>query len=264
MSSKIEHKCGVEGCHAIGTLHCKGCLIKFYCGKECQTRDWSQHKGGCKEIAAINKKKAEVELAKKLAHDIQTLCAAGCGEEALERCSLCAGAKYCGRKCQKKHWPEHKGQCKIAAEAVAKVGADNVDENIVYQKRLAEEGDLDAQYALGCYFLTGVGISEDKCEAFKWFKRAAESGHKESMHHCGIICYSFGQGVDMDDHEGIKWFTRSSETGNAASQLCLGKIYEYGDGVTVDIHAAIKWYTLASKSGDLKAKDALARLSKLY
>ena len=61
MSSKIEPKCSVEGCRAIGTLHCKGCLIKYYCGKECQTRDWSQHKGGCKEIAAINKKKAEDE-----------------------------------------------------------------------------------------------------------------------------------------------------------------------------------------------------------
>ena len=84
MSSKSEPKCGVEGCREIGTLHCKGCLIKYYCGKECQTRDWSQHKGGCKEIAAMNKKKAEDELADKLAHDIQTLCAAGCGEEALE------------------------------------------------------------------------------------------------------------------------------------------------------------------------------------
>ena len=262
MSSKIEPKCGAEGCREIGTLHCKGCLIKYYCGKECQTRDWSQHKGGCKEIAAINKKKAEDELAKKLAHDVQTLCAAGCGEEALERCSVCAGAKYCGRKCQKKHWPEHKGPCKVAAEMLALVGGDveKLDSSIVRFKSRAEEGDLDAQFNLGCHLLYGTGISIDKCEAFKWFKRAAESGHIESMNMYGL-CYFLGDGVAIDVHEGLKWITRSGEAGYAVSQYHLGEIYEDGDGVAVDMHTAIKWYTLASEAGYLKAKDELTRLS---
>jgi hypothetical protein len=266
MSSKIERKCVVEGCREIGTLHFKGCLIKFYCGKECQTRDWSQHKGGCKEIAAMNKKKAEDELAVKLAHDIQTLCAAGCGEEALERCSLCAGAKYCGRKCQKKHWPEHEGLCKVAAEGLANVlGGDveKLDRDIALYKRQAEEGDLDAQCMLGCHLFRGVGISVDKCEAFKWYKRAAESGHIDSMHFYGQ-CYFYGDGVATNVHEGIKWITRSGEAGYANAQYYLGYIYENGFGVAVDIHAAIKWYTLASKAGHSLAKDALARLSKLH
>ena len=147
MSSKIESICAAEGCREIGTLHCARCLIKFYCGKVCQSRDWSQHRGVCKETAAINKKKAEDEFAKKLAHDIQILCAAGCGEVALERCSLCAGAKYCGRKCQKKHWPEHKGLCKKAAEMLTAVGVniEKLDKSIALYKRKAEEGNLDAQ-----------------------------------------------------------------------------------------------------------------------
>ena len=66
-------------------------------------------KESCKETEAMNKKKVEDELAMKLAHDIHALCAAGCGEVALERCSLCAGAKYCGRKCQRKHWRNIRG-----------------------------------------------------------------------------------------------------------------------------------------------------------
>ena len=301
MSSKIERKCSVEGCREIGTLHCKGCLIKFYCGKECQTRDWSQHKGGCKEIAAMNKKKAEDELAVKLAHNIQTLCAAGCGEEALERCSLCAGAKYCGRKCQKKHWPEHKELCKLAAFGLAKEGGDvdKFDKKVALFKRLAEDGDLPAQCMLGGIYFSGIGVSEDHCEAFKWYKRAAESGHKDSMYFYGS-CYFFGNGVSKDEHEafkwfkraaesghiasiyhygrcyflgkgvaknyyeGIKWMTRSGEAGYAEAQFFLGLLYENGDGVTVDMHAAIKWYTLASEAGDLDAKAALARLSKLH
>ena len=264
MSSKIEPKCGVEGCCSIGTLHCKSCLIKFYCGKVCQSRDSSQHRGVCKETAAANKKKAEDELAAKLAHDIQTLCAAGCGEEALERCSVCAGAKYCGRKCQKKHWPEHKELCKFAAVALAMTENDveGLDESIIQNKRLAEEGNLDAQFMLGSYLLLGMGISVNKYEALKWLKRAAESGHLPSMYQYGH-CYFYGCGVTMGKHEGIKWITRSAVAGYAKSQYFLGTIYEIGDGVTVYIHAAIKWYTLASEAGNLEAKDALARLFNL-
>ena len=219
MSSKIEPKCAAEGCREIGTLHCARCLIKFYCGKVCQTRAWSQHKGPCKETAATNKKKAEDELAEKLAHDVQTLCAAGCGEVALERCSLCAGAKYCGRKCQKKHWPEHKGQCKVAADLLTELG-DDVEElddsRITVHRRRAEEGDLDAQCALSIHLLYGIGISVDECEAFKWFKRAAESGHIISMYRYGM-CYFNGQGVAMDKHEGVK----------VAHAFCRGRAHPF-------------------------------------
>ena len=265
MSSKLEPICGAEGCREIGTLHCARCLIKFYCGKVCQSRDWSQHKGPCKEIAVNNKKKAENELAEKLAHDIQTLCAAGCGEVALERCSVCAGAKYCGRKCQKKHWPEHKEQCKVAAAVLTKIVEGDVgklDNSIALTKSRAEEGHLDAQCLLGIHLLRGIGVSVDKCEAFKWFKRAVESGHIGSMHFYGH-CYFYGQGVAKDVHEGIMWITRSAEAGYALSQYSLGIIYENDYGVPIDVRAALKWFTLASEAGDLDAKDALARLSKL-
>ena len=56
---------------------------------------WQQHKGPCKEKAAARVKAqsdaAEAEAkAKEEADDIQTLWSAGCGEVALERCSLCA------------------------------------------------------------------------------------------------------------------------------------------------------------------------------
>jgi TPR repeat protein len=64
----------------------------------------------------------------------------------------------------------------------------------------------------------GGGPGEaDIYEAFKWFKRAAESGHIKSMHFYGI-CYFYGEGVAIDKHEGIKWMTRSGEAGYAASQ----------------------------------------------
>ena len=125
---------------------------------------------------AAEKAKAKAESdaaeakAKQEADDIQTLCSAGCGEVALERCSLCAGAKYCGRKCQKKHWPEHKGPCKVAVEVRNMIGDNSeiVDKKIEEYKRDAEAGDALAQKFLGFIYRNGDGVAIDMQESKKW------------------------------------------------------------------------------------------------
>jgi ubiquitin C-terminal hydrolase len=38
-----------------------------------------------------------------------------CGKFALNRCSSCKEVGYCGRDCQRKHWPEHKKVCGVAS-----------------------------------------------------------------------------------------------------------------------------------------------------
>ena len=43
---------------------------------------------------------------------------AECGEEggaSLKMCKSCMLVKYCNAECQKKHWPEHKKDCKLRA-----------------------------------------------------------------------------------------------------------------------------------------------------
>ena len=145
-------------------------------------------------MAAREKAKAEFDAAVKVeieaeeADDIQTLCSAGCGEEALERCSLCAGAKYCGRKCQKKHWPEHKGPCKLAVELQNKIGdtIEVVDKEIERYKRYAEAGNAVAQFNLAQCFFNGTGITVDLREAVKWYIRAANGGYLDAQYNLGF------------------------------------------------------------------------------
>ena len=43
--------CGIWQTHSSKKLErCSKCLLVYYCGKECQRKDWRKHKGGCGTI----------------------------------------------------------------------------------------------------------------------------------------------------------------------------------------------------------------------
>ena len=42
---------------------------------------------------------------------------------------------------------------------------------------LAEQGNADAQQALGLIYAKGDGVTQDNAEAVKWFRKAAEQGN---------------------------------------------------------------------------------------
>ena len=46
---------------------------------------------------------------------------------------------------------------------------------------LAQEGDADAQYALGYLFYYGIGLSRDVRRGKQWIRKAAAQGNKEAV-----------------------------------------------------------------------------------
>jgi ankyrin repeat protein len=45
--------CAKPGCSGAGLKKCAGCLVIFYCCKECQVAHWSKHKAECKRGAGL-------------------------------------------------------------------------------------------------------------------------------------------------------------------------------------------------------------------
>ena len=80
----------------------------------------------------------------------------------------------------------------------------------------AEHGDAEAQYKVGkCYF-EGIGVDEDKTEAFEWFMKAAEQGHSAAQYMVGE-CY-FKNLVTIDENENrgwetFRWFFKAAKQG---------------------------------------------------
>jgi TPR repeat protein len=80
-------------------------------------------------------------------------------------------------------------------------------------RKLAEEGNAEAQYKLGRMNEEGlVGATEDYREAAKWFLKAAEKGHAQAQYKMGIM-YTLGKGVYKDRVEAAKWFGKAAQQG---------------------------------------------------
>lgn len=125
----------------------------------------------------------------------------------------------------------------------------NYTEAVKYYKLAAEQGNAEAQGALGYKYHVGEGVTHNYKEAVKWYKLAAEQGYADAQYSLGLMYYK-GHGVEQNYNEAMKWYKLAAEQGLAIAQNDLGTMYGEGEGVEQNYKEAIKWYKLAVKQGN--------------
>ena len=91
-----------------------------------------------------------------------------------------------------------------APEVTADVGDVDVSElNVAQLRRIAEQGDADAQDELGARYSNGRGVGQNDGEAVSWYRQAADQGHARAQTSLGYM-YSTGRGVRQDDAEAVR------------------------------------------------------------
>jgi putative methionine-R-sulfoxide reductase with GAF domain len=91
-------------------------------------------------------------------------------------------------------------------------------------RRLAEQGDATAEFALGARYATGEEVPQDYAQA-------------------------------------VRWFTKAAEQGQVAAQATLGAYYWAGRGVPPDLAKAYFWSFLAEAGGDEASRSRVALLA---
>lgn len=80
----------------------------------------------------------------------------------------------------------------------------------IWQPSTAEQGHLNAQYALGAAYNYDLGVAQDYAEAMRWYRKAAEQGHVSA--HIGIgNLYSQGHGVAEGMVEAKRWWRKAKQ-----------------------------------------------------
>lgn len=86
-------------------------------------------------------------------------------------------------------------------------------------------GENEAIVNIGLCFLQGNGVKEDKKEAVKCFKTAAEKYSSGVAYHNLGICYENGFGVRKDYKKAIKMYGKAVENGEKAGLEAIKRVY---------------------------------------
>ena len=154
-------------------------------------------------------------------------------------------------------------------------------------RKAAEQGFIEARYALGVCYESGIGVIKNRAESGKWFCKAVEQGFAEAQNSSLKLCYTLssaiphyknpdllvrrfseeaengdakakfiiggcyytGSRLAKDFAEAVKWWRKAAEQGNANTQFNLGICYAKGQGVTQNFAEASKWYFQAAGQG---------------
>ena len=125
----------------------------------------------------------------------------------------------------------------------------------------AEQGDAEAQVALGRIHLRGiVGVPKDAGRAHAWFERAAAAHHPSAAYFLGVMSRS-GEGAPADPAAAARWFETAAQEGSPHAMFLLANAYRAGAGVQRSDAKALDLY---AKAGELEHPAALQALAMAY
>jgi TPR repeat protein len=151
------------------------------------------------------------------------------------------------------------------------------DDNFVtVVQKLAEDGDLEAQFLFACFlaelgnsfgqfqlgmaYFNGDGTAKNDAEAVKWWRKSADQGNVQAQAMLGLA-YLHGNGVPQDYFEATTWLFKAAQMREPNAQLWLAICYFQGNGVPQSYVDAYKWANLAATSGLKEAKEFRDNLS---
>ena len=134
--------------------------------------------------------------------------------------------------------------------------------------KAAEQGNADAQYALGQLLV-------DVEKSLQWYERASAQGHAGATSSIGQIYWYGSIDVKKDRAEAAKWYRKAaelykkaSEQGDADAMEMLAFYYKDGKGVKMDKAEASKWFCKAVEQYRKAAQggnaDAMYNLAVYY
>ncbi len=125
------------------------------------------------------------------------------------------------------------------------IGTEGDEEEAVrYWQQAAKLGNVNAQYALGKFWLdTGTG---DVHQAAEWLEKASDAGNTSAQYVLAKL-YLEGRLGEKDVEKAGKLFQKAAEQGNGFAAYRLGRLYLEGEEIPKDMVAAVWWLTEAAE-----------------
>lgn len=122
---------------------------------------------------------------------------------------------------------------------------------------LAENGDTQAQYALGYSYERGFGVPQDYAQSARWYRLAADKKHYWARINLGLLL-ARGRGLPQDKSKAKEWINLAAEQSGPKERYEIGLLFSGLDPV-FDAALAFRWLHDAALQGFPKAQKTLAK-----
>ncbi|KAF9921101.1 hypothetical protein FBU30_008909 [Linnemannia zychae] len=120
--------------------------------------------------------------------------------------------------------------------------------------KAAEQGSSVAQRSISNLYRDGHGVQQNYLKAMTWFEKAAEQGNAEEAQNIFSNLCQHGHGVQQDYSMAMPWYKKAAEQENANAQCNIGILYFNGHGVQQDYSTAMTWFEKAADQGHAAAQ----------
>ena len=119
---------------------------------------------------------------------------------------------------------------------------------------LAQQGNAQAQQALGVMYENGQGIKKDETLALSLYRQAAAKNN-ESAQYLLANLLERKSSLSNNQSEAIKWYRLAATNGHPNAQYRMGQLEMTGiNGSTPDLLKASYWFGLSAAQGDPQAQ----------
>ena len=132
-------------------------------------------------------------------------------------------------------------------------------EAVSEMERLAESGDMYAQYLMGKLWRDGPLLIPDSVNARYWFKQAAEQGHIVAQYSLAKLYLSDDLEV-RDIRTGMDWLYTAAVNGSSCAMYHLAKELFKGDLIKRNSDAAVEWFAMSVEGGNPYAQYMMGKL----
>lgn len=106
--------------------------------------------------------------------------------------------------------------------AIFYIAISDRDSTLSRLKSAGENGDVEAQYALGLMYLYGEILDVDYQQAKIWYEKAADQNDPRAQAKLGVM-YANGLGVNQDYQQSKLWYEKAAGKMMLMRNFCLGR-----------------------------------------
>jgi flagellar biosynthesis GTPase FlhF len=147
----------------------------------------------------------------------------------------------------------------LLAVLLASIGVLHADGLFDFQMKLANKGNVEAEFKVGEMYEKGFGVEKNVEEGLKWITKAAEHGHETAGFK--LLYYDIRKnGVNDGNKAKFDELNNKAAAGNGQAQYYVGLMYAHGVGVKQDEDTALDWLGKASLVGVTAAESEITKL----